>query len=190
LLRFRKTPFSSSRAPFDDYKLDHGHDSTHSFPFRTTLHVLNSAIIKLSRIQKAEKVYRGTSGGILPEAFWKPNEQNVKGGIELAFMSTTTNRNVALAYAKADNKPSIVFEVQMGMIDRGAPLQWCSQFPDESEILFAPLTGLEVVGAPKVELNVMIVPLRLNCNLHDMTIEQVLAKMQKVRRMSHHILCM
>jgi hypothetical protein len=70
--------------------------------------------------------------------------------------------------------------MQMGMIDRGAPLQWCSQFPSEAEILFAPLTGLEVVGTPTVEQAVMIVELRLNCNLHDLTIEQILSKMQKV----------
>jgi hypothetical protein len=65
------------------------------------------------------------------------------------------------------------------MINRGAPLQWCSQFPAEEEILFAPLTGLEVVGTPRVEQSVIVVELRLNCNLHDLTIEQILAKMRK-----------
>jgi hypothetical protein len=149
-------------------------------PFRTTIHVLNSAIIKLSRTQKATKVYRGTKGGVLPQEFWTPNKQNVRGGIELGFMSTTTDRKVALNYAKAEGKPSVVFEMRMGMIDRGAPLGWCSQFPGEEEILFAPLTGLEVVGTPKVEDSAIIVELRLNCNLHDLTIEQILAKMQKV----------
>jgi hypothetical protein len=69
--------------------------------------------------------------------------------------------------------------MQMGMVDRGAPVQWCSQFPEEAEILFAPLTGCEVVGMPKVEKSVIVVELRLNCNLHDLTIEQILAKMQK-----------
>ena len=46
-------------------------------------------------------------------------------------------------------------------------------------MLFAPLTGLEVVGQPRVEGNTMVVELRLNCNLHDLTIEQVTAKMKK-----------
>ena len=98
-------------------------------------------------------------------------------------MSTTTDRNIALNYggaANASDKPSIIFEMQVGMIDRGAPVQWCSQFPEEAEILFAPLTGCEVVGMPKVEKSVIVVELRLNCNLHDLTIEQILAKMQKV----------
>ena len=36
-------------------------------------------------------------------------------------------------------KPGIVFEMQMGMIDRGAELKWISQYPHEEECLFAPL---------------------------------------------------
>jgi hypothetical protein len=36
-------------------------------PFVTTIHVLNSLILKLSRIQAAAKVYRGTQGGVLPK---------------------------------------------------------------------------------------------------------------------------
>ena len=73
----------------------------------------------------------------------------------------------------------MIFEIQMGMVDRGASIQWCSQFPKEVEILFAPLTGLEVVGTPRVEKKTLVVELRLNTNLHDLTIEQVTAKMKK-----------
>ena len=65
------------------------------------------------------------------------------------------------------------------MIDRGASIQWCSQFPAEVEILFAPLTGLEVMGTPRVDHKTLVVELRLNTNLHDLTIEQVTAKMKK-----------
>ena len=43
------------------------------------------------------------------------------GGIELGFMSTTTDRNVALGYMRqADKAAKMLFEVRMGMIDRGA----------------------------------------------------------------------
>ena len=83
------------------------------FPFTTTIHVINSAIIKLSRAQKAEKVFRGTKGGRLPDKFWTPNSDNIRGGIEVAFMSTTTNRAVAMNFASSGNKPSIVFEIQV-----------------------------------------------------------------------------
>ena len=48
---------------------------------------------------------------------------NVRGGIELAFMSTTTKRDVAMKFASDEDKPSLVFEIQMGMVDRGAPVQ-------------------------------------------------------------------
>jgi hypothetical protein len=82
-------------------------------PFATTIHVLNSAIIKLSRAQKAERVYRGTTGGRLPEKFWTPNHDNVRGGIEMGFMSTTTNRSIAMDFASTEKKPSVVFEMQV-----------------------------------------------------------------------------
>ena len=41
------------------------------------------------------------------------------------------------------------------------------------QILFAPLTGLEIVGRPRVEGRSIVVEIRLNTNLHDLTIEQV-----------------
>jgi hypothetical protein len=62
------------------------------------------------------------AGGVLPATFWEPNAQGVKGGVESAFMSTTFDRSVALHYASAPGKPGLVFEMQMGMIDRGGSI--------------------------------------------------------------------
>jgi len=93
----------------------------------TTLHCINSAIVKLGRLSKPSTVYRGLSGSVLPRQFWKGHGQ---GGVEFAFMSTTANRKVAMDYAKsknASNTPATVMEIQMGMIDRGADLAWLSQ---------------------------------------------------------------
>ena len=43
-------------------------------------------------------------------------------------MSTTFDRDVAMSYAAgAAGKPALVFEILMGMIDRGAELKWISQ---------------------------------------------------------------
>ena len=93
------------------WKSDHSNDN---IPFVTTLHVLNSAILKLSRVQPAEKVFRGNQGGVLPDQFWKPNKDNVRGGIELGFMSTTTNREIAEKYStEKKDKSSMIFEIQM-----------------------------------------------------------------------------
>ena len=44
----------------------------------------------------------------------------------------------------ADHQTSIVFEIKMGMIDRGADISWLSQYPHEEERLFPPLTALSI----------------------------------------------
>merc|ERR1719367_1709392 len=145
-----------------------------------TIHVINSAIIKLSKVQKATTVYRGVQGGLLPPQFWEKNDFGVCGGIEFGFMSTTVDENVALSYAAGDGqRASTVFEIKMGMVDRGADLSYFSQYPHEKEICFAPLTGIEVLGT-RVESSVLIVEARLNINLAAMTIEQVVSKRKKV----------
>ena len=101
----------------------------------------------------------------------------MKGGIEGGFMSTTTDKKTALFYAKggADKSkrdgPSILFEAQMGMIDRGADVSWLSQFPHEAEILFPPLTGMEVRGS-RVEGTVQVFVMAFTVNMSALTIEQ------------------
>ena len=52
--------------------------------YTTTLHVINSGIVKTSKLTFATKVYRGVSGMALPDKFWTDNEYDVKGGIEAA----------------------------------------------------------------------------------------------------------
>ena len=65
-------------------------------------------------------------------------------------------------------------------MDCGASIEWCTQFPGQGEILFAPLTGMQVVGEPRVDVDggAVVLQIRLNSNLHDSTIEQVVAKMR------------
>ena len=145
--------------------------------YPTTIHAINSGIVKLSKLTEATTVYRGVYG-LLPDEFWK-KKMGVMGGVDRAFMSTSTEREVAIGYVKQSNKvQKILFEIRMGMIDRGADVSCLSQFPAEKEILFAPLTGLEVASVPRDEDGVLVVELRLSCNLHNLTLEQVVAKMQ------------
>ena len=146
---------------------------------RRTLHVLNSAIVKLSKLTVASKVYRGVSGGRLPTSFRMPNDFGVCGGIDSAFMSTTLDRDEAMRYAASTDGPAVVFEIQQGMVDRGADIGWLSQYPHERELLFAPLTGLEVQRT-SVEGSVVVVVLHLSINLTALTIEQVLGKRKKL----------
>lgn len=93
------------------------------------------------------------------------------GVVEFGFMSTTTDRAVALNYA-SNGGPSAVFEIQMGLVDRGADISWLSQYPGEKEVLFAPLTSLEVIGT-HVDGECLVVDIRLNVNYYSSTIEEV-----------------
>ena len=82
-------------------------------------------------------------------------------------------------YASASGRAGLCFEIQMGMIDRGAEISWLSQYPHEKEILFAPLTGLEVVGS-RVDGGTLVAEMRLSVNLNSLTIEQVVSKRRKI----------
>ena len=105
--------------------------------YATTLHAINSAVIKLGKLTKAETVYRGIGGKALPKEFWTANDFNVRGGVEPAFMSTTLNREVAMTYASGSGV-GIVLAIRQGMVNRGADISWLSQYPHEAECVAAP----------------------------------------------------
>ena len=155
--RFEKSDKSST---------DFSAAKAHANLYTSTLHAINSTIVKMSKLTRAATVYRGIANKALPAKFWEKNEFGVCGGVEAAFMSTTTMRDVAMGYA-GEGSAGVVFEIQMGMVrrplthrpphptvsrtafpqvDRGAELEWLSQYPHEKEILFGPLTGLEVLS--------------------------------------------
>lgn len=79
--------------------------------YTNTLHVLTAAIIKLGKTLPVQMVYRAP-GGALPASFWhKQQPEGVQGGLELAFMSTTTAKAEAMAYAR--RAPGmILFEIE------------------------------------------------------------------------------
>jgi hypothetical protein len=149
--------------------------------YATTLHVINSAVIKLGKLTFAGKVYRGVSGRALPEEFWKQNQYGGRGGIEAAFMSTTIDRKVATQYASA-GRTGFVFEMQQGMVDRGADLSWLSQYPHEKEILFGPLTALEVREMRVDDGSTLVVGVNVEVNLAAQTLEQVVGKRLTILR--------
>ena len=144
--------------------------------YETTIFCIISGISKLSRattLPRDRRVYRGLGGMLLPQSFWQSDKAGLRGGIEWGLMSTTTNRDVAVNYSGKDKNRGTVFEISVGRIDIGADLSWVSQYPGESEILFPPLTCLEVVGEPRVEGGVIIFPLHANMNLKGLTLEQL-----------------
>ena len=77
----------------------------------------------------------------------------------------------------------VLFQFEVGDIDRGASLSFLSQYPNEDEILIPPLSYLEVTGEPFLEPtekgDVWVYPARINCNLKSQTIEEIDAHRQK-----------
>ena len=75
-----------------------------STSYCATLHLICSALRKLSRVSPPPPgllLYRGNGGMALPDDFLAPDEQGCVGGTDVALMSTTTDRNVALGYSGA-----------------------------------------------------------------------------------------
>eukprot|EP01051_Picozoa_sp_SAG22_P003682 SAG22_NODE_182_length_16036_cov_13.692226_5_plen_1698_part_00 len=139
--------------------------------FVTTLHCINGATIKLGQLSYADTVFRGFPKMKLPVCFLRADATGVKGGVELGFTSTTLNRKTALAFANGGpNEPRTMIEGRMNMMARGAWVSWLSQFPDEREVLWPPLTGMqvqddrvEVVG--DLPLRIFTVDFFININL-------------------------
>ena len=82
---------------------------------------------------------------------------------------------------------SCVMELEMDSLNRGALLHWLSQYPQEEEVRFGPLTGLEKLGETAI-LGAHDGPptrhifFRLTANQHALRIEELVA-----RRKTMHI---
>ena len=97
--------------------------------YKDTIHSINAAIVDLSRLTRAEPLYRGMSGLRLPRTFSEADQFHISGGTEFGFMSASKDFKAALNYALASDldKPCILFEIQQAMVGRGGDLSWLSQ---------------------------------------------------------------
>jgi Ran GTPase-activating protein (RanGAP) involved in mRNA processing and transport len=163
--------------------------------YETTVFAISSGVMKIAkatRVPPSRTLYRGLGGAVLPPQFWRGDAAGFRGGVELGLMSTTSRREVALQYSGGGLGPATVFEIQAGRIDLGGSLRHLSQYPSEDEFLMPPLTCLEVVGPPRLEIvpapaqggrlaaggvrEVVVFSLRPNVNLKGLTIEQLVAR--------------
>ena len=62
-------------------------------------------------------------------------------------MSCSTERSVGLQYGDG----GYLFELQTGMVTRGASLQWLSYYPEEKEVCFPPCTALELLRRNRMD---------------------------------------
>ena len=159
----------------------------HGNTYATTIHAVSSCVLKLSKLTTATKVYRGIKGASLPPNFFTPDAHGVCGGIEFGFTSTSCAKSEALAYATSVGAAGggkgmacpIVLELEQGMVSRGAEMEAFSQYPHESEVLFSPLLGVEVLGS-RVEGGVLVVQMRMTVNVTALTLEQQLSKRRRL----------
>ena len=118
----------------------------------TTIHALNSGIVKLSRRQaiRAPNVfYRGLHLDA-PASAPRAGIDRVEPS-PLAF---STDRAVAEGYATARDREGLLLEFDLddakegrsGELADGADISWLSQFPHEREVLFPALSLLQSVG--------------------------------------------
>ncbi len=160
-------------------------------PYTTTLHALRSAVHKLSQIGTAHKVYRGVASSFVPPWLWKrppagsaTAETASRGGIELGFLSATTDAEQAMKYASeavdaADGSAKrIVLELHTGLTSRGAELSWLSQYPHERETCFVPGTGHELLSS-RVDGTCVIVELQLAVQGEPETLQEILARLKR-----------
>ena len=89
-----------------------------------------SGVSKLSRttpIPAGRRLYRGLSGMLLPEAFWRDREgRGFLGGVEMGLMSTTADPDIAVQYSGLERRRAAVFEIQARTLDPvglGAPVR-------------------------------------------------------------------
>ena len=105
--------------------------------FSTTIFVLVSAVIKISRVMRLPpglELFRGLGGlAQLPESFLLDDEHGCKGYMEWGFLSTTACRETAIEYSGVgEGKPlPMVIQTRTSSIDRGACIKEFSQYPAE-----------------------------------------------------------
>ncbi len=156
--------------------------------FSTTIQVLVSAVQKLASVVKLSdglKLYRGLGGvSDLPESFFKSHANGGRGFTEWGFMSTTSDKQIAIKYSsngEARVSPPMVLELTVSAVDRGACIKDFSQYPHEVEYLWVPCSFVAPAPGHAARLEVTekhgvvsIVPVQVNSNQSAPTIEQML----------------
>ena len=121
------------------------HAENQPCPLPVTTYWADQAI-KMLRAVNAEQRYGE------PVTLWRGMQNRkaaadfvLRGGTELAFLSTTSDLEVAVSYSLS--KSSLLLKLVAGnFLATGVDVQWLSAFPSESEKLYPPLTFLQPTG--------------------------------------------
>ena len=156
--------------------------------YTNLIYACNSFLRKSSQISiipRGRRVFRGMKGVKLPACFLVCMEGGGRGGVDFGFLSTSTNEEVAASYIGGGEMP-VLFQFDVGDIDRGASLSYLSQYPNEDEVLIPPLSYLEVTGEPFFKQTdkgeVTVYPARINCNLKSQVRQLIALKRTHFKR--------
>eukprot|EP01052_Picozoa_sp_SAG31_P034313 SAG31_NODE_3994_length_3679_cov_2.233240_1_plen_166_part_00 len=132
----------------------------------------------MSSLTPIVTVFRGARGLRMPSQLEDTDKFGSRFGIEYSFMSTTVDKAVAINYG-TDPKGdlSYLMEFSTDSLNRGALLTWLSQYPNEQEVLFGPLTGIELVQE-SVEGEMRHLVFRPTANQRT-TIEELVAELHR-----------
>ena len=83
-----------------------------------------------------------------------PQKFKEEGGTEVAPMSTTEDKDVALQYASSQRP--LLFEFKAKGMSMGVDISYLSVYPHEREVLYPPLTYLLPEGEPTMEGGVLV----------------------------------
>jgi hypothetical protein len=147
--------------------------------YTTTMHVIMSGLRKLmwaTPIQ--DTLFRGLGDVLLPSELLAPDTYGVRGGVEPGFLSTSAKLKTALQYLRGKRQPTVL-EIRPGAVDRGASLEWLSQFPGEAEFLLPALSFLETLGITYRAVDgvtIRVVQVRVNANIKSLRLEQLVGR--------------
>jgi hypothetical protein len=141
---YTSTTYRIFNGPMRSLLATDGHKSQH--PLRFTIYALTEGVKKLRAVEAridekgfntTKVLWRGMTNMKLDETL-----QSV-GGTEMAVMSTTSDKEVALSYASSESP--LVFKYNTVGLTRGVKIQFLSLYPKEVEFVYPPLTFLSVV---------------------------------------------
>jgi ankyrin repeat protein len=164
--------------------------------FATTIFVLVSAVTKVAkctRIPEGTLLFRGLGGLMdLPDHFFNADENGCSGFVDWGFMSTTSDRDVALGYSgvKQRRPKAMVMVIEVSSVDKGADISLFSQYRNEKEFLWVPCSFVQRAqqGGGRVEVAdgglVTFVPVKVNLNLKTETSEELKEKKKRLHLVS------
>jgi hypothetical protein len=135
---YTSTTFRLFNGPMRKFLITNDQKSHH--PLRFTIYVLTEGIKKLRAVEaeldptgfnSSKYLWRGMADMKVDENLLS------EGGTEMAVMSSTSDKEVALSYARRETpKPGLVIKYKTFGLSRGVSIQFLSLYPKEVEFIY------------------------------------------------------